>query len=126
MVPSNVVPQQYVHEDDLISILILLIERRTAGIYNVAGDGTMTYEEMADLLGIGLKKLPWRFVYTLNNILWFLRSSKVKFPPTALRMVVNPWIASNEKLKKETGYEYQYNTTEAFADTVKYLKNARA
>ena len=125
--PANVFPQQYVHEDDLINILILLIETRTAGIYNVAGDGTMTFQEMADLLGVKLQMLPWRLVYAMNNIFWFLRiRSQSKFPSTALRMLVNPWIASNEKLKKETGYEYQYNTTEAFADTVKYLKKEKA
>ena len=106
--PSNVLPQQYVHEDDLINIIILLIERRIAGIYNVAGDGTITYKEMADLLGSKLKMLPFKFLYVLNNILWFFRSSQTKFPSAAMRMLVNPWIASNEKLKKETGYQYQY------------------
>jgi len=37
-------------------------------------------------------------------------------------MMVNPWIASNEKIKKATGYQFQYDTKSAFASFVNSMK----
>ena len=39
-----------------------------------------------------------------------------------MRMLIHPWIASNEKIKKETGYKFQYDSKEAFAQFVKSTK----
>src|SRR3712207_359400 len=44
-------PLQFVHEDDLVDALVLLLDGRHEGAFNVAGDGTMTGEEGAEMLG---------------------------------------------------------------------------
>jgi hypothetical protein len=38
-------------------------------------------------------------------------------------MMVNPWIASNQKLVQETDYKFHYNTREAFEDFARSVKN---
>jgi len=42
-----------------------------------------------------------------------------------MRLMVHPWIASSEKLIRETGYRFKYNTREVFEDFVRSVKVAR-
>jgi UDP-glucose 4-epimerase len=61
------------------------------------------------------KTLPWWLLYPLNNLSWFLRLSFItKFPSPAMRMMVNPWVASSEKLVRQTGYQFKFNSCQAF------------
>jgi len=79
--------------------MALLVEKRMEGVYNVASDGTMTFKEMIGSLGNYILPIPWALIYPLNNLAWHLRLSFItKFPSAAMRMVFNPWIASNEKI----------------------------
>jgi nucleoside-diphosphate-sugar epimerase len=115
VLPSKTLPFQFVHEDDLINVMMLLLEKRTAGIYNVTAKGTLTFNEMVKTLGNILISLPWSIIYPLNNISWFLRLSFItKFPSAPMRMMVNPWIASSEKLKRDTGYKFMFDSRQAF------------
>jgi len=120
LVPSNTLPWQFVHEDDLMNVIALLLKKRIAGTYNVTADGTMTFGEIAGILGNIRLPLPWWLIYPLNNLSWFLRLTfMTKFPSPAMRMMVNPWIASNQKLVETTGYKFRYNTLEAYKDFAK-------
>lgn len=117
MLPSNSLPWQFVHEDDLINVMTLLLEKKIGGTFNVTGDGTMTFKEMVRILGNIRIPLPWSVIYPLNNLAWFLRFSfMTQFPSPPLRMMVNPWIASSQKLIEKTGYEFIYSTRDAFED----------
>lgn len=123
MVPSNTRPWQFVHEDDLINVMALLLKNRMAGAFNVTGDGTMTFREMIKSLGNIPVPLPWPVIYPLNNLAWYLRLSFItQFPSPPLHMMVEPWIASSAKLRKETEYQFKYDTRSAFADFVRSVK----
>jgi UDP-glucose 4-epimerase len=122
LLPSVTQPFQYVHEDDLIEIIYLLLQRKVAGAFNVGADGTMTFPEMIKLLGNKMVPLPFQLMYLLNNVAWYLRLSSIsEFPSPALNMVRYPWTVSSEKLKKELGYQYKYTTRETFLEFVKAL-----
>ncbi len=117
LLPSNTLPWQFVHEDDLVNVMTLLLEKNIEGIFNITGDGTMTFPEMIKALGNIQLPIPWPILYPLNNLSWFLRMSfMTKFPSPAMRMMVNPWLASNSKLRKATGYTFKYDTKSAFED----------
>lgn len=123
LLPTKTRPWQFVHEDDLLDIMLLLLEKRIGGIYNVCAPGTMTFSEMINMLGNFRIPLPWSLIYPLNNLAWYLRLSFVtKFPSPAMRMLVHPWIASAEKLVRETGYTFKYTTRQAFADFARSVK----
>lgn len=123
LLPSKTLPWQFVHEDDLIKVMALLLEKKLAGVFNVTGDGTMTFNEMVRALGNILIPLPWSILYPLNNLAWVLRLSFItKFPSPPLKMMVNPWIASSEKLRRQTGFIFKYDTRSAFMDFVKSVK----
>lgn len=121
--PQNTLPWQYVHEDDVINVMLLLLQKRISGAYNVTADGTMTFGEMVRALGNIKIPLPWWLIYPLNNLAWLLRLTFIsKFPSPTMQMMVCPWIASSDKLIKETGYRFKYNTRQAFADFVGSVK----
>jgi UDP-glucose 4-epimerase len=124
MVPANTRPWQFVHEDDLIAVMVLMLERRIAGVFNVTADGTLTFGEMIRMLGNIALPVPWSVIYPLNQLAWIMRFWFItKFPSPAMRMMVEPWIATSEKLIQETGYRFQYDTRAAFADFVRSVKD---
>jgi UDP-glucose 4-epimerase len=123
LLPSKSRSWQFVHEDDLIQVMLLLLEKQTAGIFNVTGPGTMTFPEMVKMLGNILLPLPWSLLYPLNNLAWWLRLSFVtKFPSPPLRMMIHPWVATSAKLIRETGYQFKYDTRAAFGEFVRAVK----
>lgn len=123
MIPANTRPWQFVHEDDLIAVMALLLKKRIIGTFNVTAEGTLTFKEMIRMLGNIALPVPWSVIYPLNQIAWIMRLWFItKFPSPAMRMMVEPWIAASEKLVRETGYQFQYDSREAFADFVRSVK----
>ncbi|MBW1814010.1 MAG: hypothetical protein JRJ39_10185 [Deltaproteobacteria bacterium] len=77
----------------------------------------MELEEMVDLLGNKIIRLPDSVLKFLNQMLWYLRIAEA--PSSGINQVRYPWIASPEKLIQETGFAYEYNTKSAFKDFVR-------
>lgn len=126
LLPTITQPFQYVHEDDLVDIIYLLLHRKVSGAFNVGADGTITFPEMISLLGNRRLSLPFDIMYALNNLAWWLRLTPVsEFPSPALNMVRYPWIVSSEKLKRTLGYRYRYTTRETFMDFAQAFKQGK-
>jgi UDP-glucose 4-epimerase len=124
--PRNTKPLQYVHEDDLIRAICLLMEKKAAGIYNVAADGLMSFEEMVSILGNRTIYIPFFVMYYLNQIAWSLRITFLsEFPSPNMNMLRYPWWAENKKLKTELGFNYQYTTEEAFRDFAAHVQKLK-
>lgn len=125
LLPSNTQPFQFVHEDDLVEIIYLLLENRLAGVFNVGAEGTITFNEMLKLLGNTPISIPFGLMYLLNGTAWNLRLSFItEFPSPALNMVRYPWVVSSEKLKRELNYRYKYTSREAFMDFADFVKRS--
>jgi UDP-glucose 4-epimerase len=110
-------PVQFVHEDDVVSALITLLEGRHAGAFNVAADGTMTGHECADIVGMSRVRMPFGAFRAFLSLMWKLRRSEA--PPGSLAYSLNPWVVSNEKLKRETGWQPRYTSRETFELTMR-------
>lgn len=120
---TRTAPFQYIHEDDLVEIVYLLLEKRMGGVFNLAADGTMTFEEMVRMLGNVPLKLPNRLLGFMNAIFWKLRLTFItEFPSPCLNMMQYRWVASNEKVKNQLGYEFKYTTRDAFEDFARTLR----
>src|SRR2546423_11141726 len=49
---------QFVHEDDLMEALVLLLEGSHGGVFNVAGSGSLTVGECQGIAGLAARRLP--------------------------------------------------------------------
>lgn len=113
------VPVQFVHEDDLVSALIGLLDARAAGVFNIGGDGTMTLRETAELIGIRTREMKFSSVYRLYRLLWALHLPSAEAPAGSLSMMRYPWVVSNEKLKAAVGWEPRYDSRQTFELTMR-------
>jgi len=121
LLPNNHKPFQFVHEDDFLHAIVLCLEKTVSGIFNIAGKGTMELTEAIRILGNIPVQLPFKMAYILNHIGWILRLSFLtEFPSPMLNLVRYSWVASPDRLLRETGFTYQYDTRSAFEDFARY------
>ena len=106
-------PMQLVHEDDLGEILYLCLMRRPSGVYNVAGDGTIRWSEMASIFGRRLIDLPAPIIYGLTDLAWALRLQGDS-PACGLDFIRYRWTASAEKIERDLGVSFSHSSSEAW------------
>ncbi|HSV97611.1 MAG TPA: NAD-dependent epimerase/dehydratase family protein [Spirochaetota bacterium] len=123
MLPGDMRPFQFVHEDDVADSMYHLLAKRQRGAFNLAADGTMTFREMLDLTGGTPLPIHPALLYPLNDLAWMLRLSFVtEFPSAPMALIRFPWIASNDKIKN-AGYRFKYTTREAFETFAELVLN---
>jgi UDP-glucose 4-epimerase len=110
---------QLVHEDDVASALIALLDGRHAGAFNLAGDGTMSYSRAGEMLGKRTREVSLKTMKRINGTMWRLHIPRTESPPGNLDFVRYPWVVSTEKLKSETDWAPKYDTLETFKITMR-------
>jgi UDP-glucose 4-epimerase len=113
-------PLQFTHEDDLIDIMGVCLAQRKGGIYNVAGEGTLKYSEVAQMAGKRLLKLPEPLLKTAISLSWRMHLQSAS-PASGLEFIKYPPVVSTEKLKTELGFRFRYSSREALASFVKTI-----
>jgi UDP-glucose 4-epimerase len=108
---------QFVHEDDVVSAVVALLDGRHSGAFNVAGDGVLPVEECASMIGLPRRRVPLRAYRRLAALLWRLRLSEA--PPGSLDFALYPWIVSAQKLKETAGWEPRHSSRETFEITMR-------
>ena len=106
-------PMQFTHEDDLMSVIARCLETKSSGVYNVAGDGTIRWSNMAQIMGRTMLRLPlvaWR---SLTSLAWNL-GLQSDSPACGLDFIRYRWTASADKLKRELGVNLTYTSSEAW------------
>jgi UDP-glucose 4-epimerase len=111
------IPMQFVHVEDLVEALILLLEGRHAGIYNVAADGYLSVVEASEMIGLKARRVPYRVYKGLAAALWKAHVSEA--PAGQLEFAIHPWVASNQKLKDTTGWAPRWTSRETFELTMR-------
>ncbi len=112
---------QYLHEEDLIAILVRVIEGGVAGVYNAAGDGLLRYTDVARLAGRRMVALPRRALAGLMDASWALRLQSQSHS-AGLDFIAYPWVAANGKFVRATGFSYKYSTEETVKAFLKAQK----
>lgn len=94
------VPAQFLHLDDLASAVVLAVDRRLSGIYNVAPDGHVPGSRVRSLWGLAPRlRLPDRVGEVVADLRW--RFQRGPIPPGLRPYVRSPWLVSNGKLRAE-------------------------
>ena len=115
-------PMQFTHEDDLMDVIVKCLKIGTAGVYNVAGDGTIRWSRMAEVMGRRMLRLPpmaWR---SLTSLAWGL-GLQSDSPACGLDFIRYRWTASADKLKRELGMSFKYTSSEAWESFASQSQN---
>ncbi len=101
---------QFVHEDDVVNAIIHVLDHKTPGIFNVAGDGVLPWSEVAAMCG--KKTFPLPFLAT-DSIGWALRRLKIVDLPTDYLQLLRYGRGVDNSRLKSTGFTYQYSSASA-------------
>jgi UDP-glucose 4-epimerase len=110
---------QLVHEDDVVSALVALLDGKHGGAFNLAGDGTLTWARAAEMLGKKTPNISLRAMKRLNGAMWKMHVPRTEAPAGNLDFIRYPWVVSTEKLKSTTGWQPKYDTLETFKVTMR-------
>ena len=103
---------QFIHEDDLVEVITILLKQGQQGTFNVSGDGGVRYSEMIKAAGKRSITLPAGPLAWFTNLSWklHLQSSSTG----GVDILTHPIVVNTEKVRKATGYEFRYTSREAF------------
>lgn len=116
LLPPAPVPLQYVHEDDVAQAIELAVEGRgRPGVYNLAGEGTLSAAESLRVLGLGPLPVPGSVVGASLRALRYV-------PPIvpALgwpELVTGSLLVDTTKAHEELGWRPRWTSEEALRAT---------
>lgn len=105
---------QLVHEDDVKTALVALLDAKAGGAFNLSGDGTMTWRQSAEMIGQKVRSVSLKNMKRFAGTMWRLHLPNAEAPAGNLDFLRYPWVVSNEKLKSETGWSPKFDTLETF------------
>lgn len=102
----------FVWDEDVAACLEHAVTSEVTGVFNVAGDGALSMEEMAARMGKPFVKLPAALVR------WALRLGKplglTRYGPEQVRFLQYRPVLSNRRLKEVFGYVPEKTSSEVF------------
>ena len=104
---------QFLHEDDLVAILVACLDRMPSGAYNVAGEGTIKWSEMAATMDSRVLTLPYFAWAGLTSIAWRLHIQSDS-RPCGLNFIRHRWTADTRKLSDEIGFSPKYTSAQTW------------
>ena len=117
VLPDPGTPFQLVHHDDVAQALTAAITGRgEPGIYNLAGDGTMSFSDLASALGWYSVRVPGFAVDATAELV-----ARVPFAPAEFSWIQAarvPVVMDTQKAREKLGWEPAFDTRATLADTV--------
>lgn len=110
---------QLIHEDDFVTACLLAMRKKRGGAFNIAGDGTLTTDEVAAIVGTRVIKLPAWLLRPVLEVLWRLRVPGVEVNHGYLDYAGHPFVATARKAKTELGFSPLYTTRETLEVTIR-------
>ncbi len=106
-------PGQFIHEDDLVALILTVIRQRAGGIFNATPDDWVPWREMWTSAGRATVNFPWAVAYPLFGLLWWLGLLECVTHPGQVRMARYSFTASNAKARRVLGWAPQHTTVSA-------------
>jgi len=111
-VSGTVTPFSLIADSDVVAALMQAVRQPRPGTYNLAGDGTLSLREIAQLNNRPFIAIP---PAVLKSALWLLHFLRVtKLGPGHAKFIQYRPVLSNKKLKAEFGFTPRYNALEVF------------
>ncbi|WP_329456363.1 NAD-dependent epimerase/dehydratase family protein [Streptomyces sp. NBC_01497] len=108
---------QFVHEDDVIGILLLVADEersgsRSSGTFNVAGDGVLLLSQCARRLGRPTVPVLLPAVTWMGSAL--RTTGMTDFAPEQIRLLTHGRVVSTDQMRETLGFAPAYTTAGAF------------
>lgn len=105
-------PVQYLHADDLAAAVVTSVNARYDGILNVAPDGWIPPDTLAELEGPRPRlRVPSHLARILSVLRW--RSGLAPTPPGVVPYTIHPWVVANDRLR-DLGWRAAHTNEEAW------------
>jgi len=105
-------PFVFIWDQDVVNCLIRGIYKDLTGIFNLAGDGVLTMQEIAALLKKPYVPLP---MWLVRAALWTLKRLRLtQYGPEQVNFLRYRPVLSNQQLKEGFGYTPQKTTRQVF------------
>jgi UDP-glucose 4-epimerase len=108
-------PLQFVHENDVAAALHRAVFEKWDGAYNLAAEGSLSPDEMLEIVGRKRVELPEPIAFGLAKRMWSMGLAEA--PEGFLHYVMHPWVVSTEKLAA-AGFRCEISNLETFSETV--------
>ena len=111
-------PFVFIWDEDLVNIFCESLFSNRPGVYNVAGDGAVKIQEIAEILN---KRLVLLSPFLVSNALRMLKVFKLtQYGPEQVNFLRYRPVLSNKKLKSEFGLTPSKNSHEVFSYFLKH------
>lgn len=110
VVDGGYAPGQFVHEDDLVELIVRALKAETRGIFNATPDDWMPWREIWRGAGKRLVNLPWPVARRLFGAMWRMGLLGGVTHPAQVNLARFPFVATNHKAKRELGWQPRYTT----------------
>ncbi|KIF76048.1 NAD-dependent dehydratase [Streptomyces sp. 150FB] len=110
---------QFVHEEDVIDVLLVAADepRRgtlNSGTFNIAADGVLLLSQCSRRLGRPTVPVPLPTVNWVGT--WLRTVGMTDFSPEQIRLLTHGRVVSTDEMRGTLGFVPTYTTAEAFAD----------
>lgn len=105
-------PFNFILDEDVVECLYLGMKLQKSGTYNLAGDGYMTFPEIAKVLKKPFIPLPHKFVKKSLGCLSKLKLTQ--YGPEQTKFLAYRPVLSNKKLKETFGYTPKLSSEDCF------------
>jgi UDP-glucose 4-epimerase len=109
---GSVTPFVFIWDADVVAAIVRGIHEGGTGIFNLAGDGTLTLREIARMLGKPYVTVPARAVATALALL--KRLGLTQYGPEQVDFLRYRPVLRNDRLKREFGYLPRKSSREVF------------
>lgn len=105
-------PFVFIWDEDLTRIVVRAVLGETTGIFNVAGDGWLSVDQLAEILGKKVRSIP---AVVLKFGLWVARALRLsQYGPEQVRFLQYRPVLDNAALKSTFGYAPQLTSRQTF------------
>lgn len=105
-------PFVFIWDQDVVGAILMAVDSGKAGIYNVAGDGALTLQEIAQRMGKRMLPLP---AWLLRSVLWLLKKlGLTQYGPEQIDFLRYRPVLDNQRLKHEFGYVPRMSSEQVF------------
>ena len=105
-------PFVFVWDQDVVGAMLHAIRSDRTGTYNLAGDGALTVQEIADRLGKRCVTLPAWLLQAALAVLG--RLGLTQYGPEQVRFLRYRPVLDNTRLKRDFGYQPRLSSAQAF------------